>query len=103
MGIAEALGDLRQQIFGSALRIGEHITVPEADHPPSPRLEKYSALRIVSGLLQMPRTINLDSELRLPASEIDNIGRQDELAGEFRPIARKKRPENMLRCARRPT
>ena len=93
MGAAEALGCLSQNVLGSALRIAEHVGIPQPHDTPSLAFEPDGARLVVVGLLGMLPTVDFDRQFRFAASEIDNVRANNQLARKAWAITRKEAPQ----------
>ncbi len=100
MGTAEALGGFFQNQPCDAFRIREHIIVPHTQNAPAFRFEKCRSAVVIALPFKMLAAVELDSEPRFAACQIDNIISDDELPREGRSITRKKPPNDPLRRCR---
>jgi len=82
VGAAEALGGFRQNVLGGALSVGQHVRVPQTEDSPALTFQICCAALIGRRLLNMLAAVEFDPEPGLTASEIDDEGRDYQLARE---------------------
>jgi hypothetical protein len=93
VGAAEALGSPQQDHLDHPVDILDHVGIPEPDDsPPSPFEEPRP--HPVPRVIDMLPAVDLDDKLRLPAGEVDDIGRDRKLPGEAWPVNRQPPPQD---------
>jgi hypothetical protein len=96
VGTAEALGGFRQNILGGALRVRQHVRVPQPHNPPTLALQIFRPPLVRRRLLEMLATIELDPKPRLATSKIDNERRHHQLPRKGGPVTRNQMPNRAL-------
>ena len=91
MGAAEALGGLQQDRFGHAFRVLGDFAVPEPDDGPALGFEEPRAGHVGDGI-NVLAAIHLDDEPGLSTSQVSDVRRNGELAGELRLISVEQSP-----------
>jgi hypothetical protein len=87
VGVAEALGDVRQHGLRCAFGIAHHIAVPEPDHAPTVSFEICCARGIVILLVDMLAAVEFDRQLGFAARQIDDVISDHQLSRERRPVS----------------
>lgn len=96
-GAVKALSAAVEDKLGGTIRIFLDLVVPQPDDRPAMLLQKCGPIVIISGRsFSMLATVQFDGELRISASEIDDVWFDDELAGEARAVPAKPQPQQAL-------
>ncbi len=88
MGAAEALGGSVENCSQRTIRTFDKLIVPETKNRPAFLSQIFVALPVIIGV-RVLAAIEFDDELRLPAGEVRDIGADQQLTRELRPVARK--------------
>ena len=85
--------------FGYTVRVGHDIRIPETDDLPTEALKERGA-RNVGLIIDVLATVELDEELQLAASQVDDVACDRQLPGESRPKVRHANPDQALGIGR---
>ena len=85
-GAAKARGADVKHMLGSSVGIGLNLAVPKSQHRPALSFEDSCSRIIACNRVGVLATIQFNGQLGFATGEVNNVGANDQLAGEARLV-----------------